>query len=137
MKGLAAVAFLACAIAAPAYAQSGILLRDRPDAELIESYVAFISRDDLYNSSGRPLTRPWQVIRQDRANYHAYGIRDRGDQGDTFFSSAVNRGELENMLARGSISRAAAARVMRGNVFVVVQIYGRGDIGEFVRVDVE
>ncbi|WP_427023046.1 hypothetical protein ACP4J4_10415 [Aureimonas ureilytica] len=132
--GLAGIIVLA--LTAGAAAQSGVLLRQRPAVDLIESYVAFIGPDDLFNSSGQPLTRPWQVIRQDRANFHAYGRRDPGDQSDSFFSSQANRAELEGMLARGSISPAAAYRVMRGGTFVHVQIFGRGDVGAFVQVDV-
>ena len=35
---------------------------------LLESYVAFLSANDHYNSRGVRLSASWQIIRQDRAN---------------------------------------------------------------------
>ncbi|HEX8049358.1 hypothetical protein [Rhizobium sp.] len=106
-------------------------------ARLLNSYRAYIGSDDLYNSKGERLTQPWQIIRQDRANYHAYRRRDRGDQGDNFFSDPANRQRLEAMLASGAITDAAANDIVRGNVWIRVEIYGRGSIGEWVDVHVE
>ena len=135
MKRLLTCAVVASLIATNAALAQNTVVRDlRPT--LIESYIAFISDDDLYNSSGQRLTRPWQIIRQDRANFHAFGIRDRGDDSDSFFSDPVNRQALENMVARGSISRSAANRIARGGVIIEVSIYGRGDVGQWIEVDV-
>ena len=126
---------LAAAVFGPAAAQSTIT-RDS-SAKLIESYRAYIGSDDLYNSKGERLTLPWQIIRQDRANYHAYRRRDRGDQGDSFFSLPSTRQRLEALLASGNISDDAANLIVRGNVRIKVDIYGRGDIGEWVEVHVQ
>jgi len=126
---------LAAAVFGPAAAQSTITRES--SAKLIESYRAYIGSDDLYNSKGERLTLPWQIIRQDRANYHAYRRRDRGDQGDSFFSLPSNRQRLEAMLASGNISDDAANLIVRGNVRIKVDIYGRGDIGEWVEVHVQ
>ncbi|MDE1992168.1 MAG: hypothetical protein KGI75_06670 [Rhizobiaceae bacterium] len=125
---------LAASMSVPAMAQSTIT-RDK-SAHLIESYRAYIGRDDLYNSNGVRLTEPWQIIRQDRANYHVYNRRDRGDQGDSFFSQAANRQGLESMLQDGSIDNDAGNLIVRGNVWIQVDIYGRGDTGEWVDVHV-
>ncbi len=65
---------------------------------LLDEYVAYLGEDDHYNSRGKRLTEPWQIIRQDRANFHRFGIRDRGDQGDSFFSSMQNRARMERMI---------------------------------------
>ncbi|MQB41864.1 hypothetical protein [Rhizobium sp. ICMP 5592] len=119
----------------PAAAQSTIT--HDGSARLLNSYRAYIGSDDLYNSKGERLTQPWQIIRQDRANYHAYRRRDRGDQGDNFFSDPANRQRLEAMLASGAITDAAANDIVRGNVWIRVEIYGRGSIGEWVDVHVE
>jgi hypothetical protein len=119
----------------PAVAQSTIT--HDGSARLLNSYRAYIGSDDLYNSKGERLTQPWQIIRQDRANYHAYRRRDRGDQGDNFFSDPANRQRLEAMLASGAITDAAANDIVRGNVWIRVEIYGRGSIGEWVDVHVE
>ncbi|KEQ07026.1 hypothetical protein [Pseudorhizobium pelagicum] len=106
------------------------------EPQVIDSYTAYIGRDDLYNSSGARLTKPWQIVRQDRANYHAYGIQDGDDEGDAFFADAANRQQLEEMLANGSMSRDAQSMILRGNCWVNVQVYGRGDRGSFIEVEV-
>ncbi|WP_112800522.1 hypothetical protein [Rhizobium sp. SYY.PMSO] len=134
MKKLILSLLLAASMADVAAAQSTIT-RDS-SARLLESYRAYIGNDDLYNSKGERLTLPWQIIRQDRANYHAYRRRDRGDQGDSFFSLPSNRQKLEAMLASGHIADDAGNVIVRGNVWIKVDIYGRGDIGEWVDVHV-
>lgn len=121
-------------LTAAGWAQSSIRRAHHP--QLVDSYVAFIGDDDLYNSSGVRLTQPWAVIRQDRANYHAFNIRQRGDQGDDFFSSAVNRAALEGMLVRGSIAGDAAYLILRGGALIKVDVYGFGSRGDWVEVTV-
>lgn len=104
---------------------------------LIEEYFAFLGPADHFNSSGQRLTLPWQIIRQDRANFHRFGVRDAGDQWDSFFASAQNRERMESMLANGSISATAARDIVNSNVWIRVQIYGFGNVGQYVRVLVE
>lgn len=104
--------------------------------ELIGSYSAYIGEDDLYNSNGERLTKPWQILRQDRANFHRYGISQRGDEDDDFFASAENRANMEYMVQHGQIARSAAKKLVRGDVMVTVEIYGRGGTGDFVNVTV-
>lgn len=136
MKFLAAVGAIAITVAAynvTAEAQS--ITRTR-QPQLMDSYTAFIGRDDLYNSRGSRLTRPWQIVRQDGANYHAFGIRDDGDEGDSFFADLNNRQQLEAMLANGSMSRDAQDMILRGNCWIDVQIFGHGDTGSFIEVEV-
>lgn len=105
--------------------------------QLIDQYTAYIGPRDLVSSSGVRLTEAWQVIRQDRANYHRFGIRDRGDQGDSFFGSAANREIMEAMVRDGRISPSAAQAIVRGGVWVTVRIYGRGNVGQSVDVTVD
>ncbi|URK87628.1 hypothetical protein LP421_06780 [Rhizobium sp. RCAM05350] len=83
---------------------TGIARADR----LVEEYNAYIGEEDLYNSNGEALTEPWQVIRQDRANYHRYGVSQPGDEGDGFFASAKNREKAERMIEYGTIENRAA-----------------------------
>jgi hypothetical protein len=104
--------------------------------QLLESYTAFLSWNDHYNSQGQRLTEPWQVIRQDRANYHRFGERDPQDQGDSFFSSFQNRAAAEQMLLNGYISPAARNAIVNGETMIRVEIYGRGGTGTSIRVDV-
>jgi hypothetical protein len=135
MKKLILSLLLAVSMIDAAAAQSTIT-RDG-SAKLIESYRAYIGNDDLYNSKGERLTAPWQIIRQDRANYHVYRRRDRGDQGDSFFSQASNRQNLEAMLANGNIADDAGNLIVRGNLRIKVDIFGHGDVGQWVDIHVQ
>ena len=116
---------------------SGSTLRDADNGPtIIARYQAYIGRPDLYNSSGKRLDKPWQVLRQDRANVHRFGKTQRGDQTDPFFGSAKNRETMERMVANGSISSSAARRIVEGDVIVEVDILGQGDRGQSVSVTV-
>ncbi len=94
-------------------------------AELLEIYHARLSSDDHFNSRGQRLTNAAAIIRQDRANYHKFGIRDRGDTGDEYFSSKSNRAILERMLRNGNASRSTLRRIVNGTPLVTVKIYRR------------
>ena len=98
------------------------------------SYVAYIGEDDLYNSSGTRLTQPWAILRQDRANFHKFGLSQPGDTSDPLFGNAANRESMERLLRNGSISGDARARITQGGASVRVQVYGQG--GKAQRVDV-
>lgn len=131
---LAVLLFGSCA----AHAQADVIMSPNSRrAVLIDEYTAFIGRDDLFSSNGEPLSRPWQVLRQDRANFHLYDIRQRGDQGDVFFASKGNRAKLEAMIAAGRMSREAASVILAGGALVHVEIWGREDTGDYVLVQVE
>ncbi len=104
--------------------------------DLLESYNAYIGEDDLYNSNGERLTAPWQVIRQDRANFHKFGISQRGDESDSFFASKRNRDIAERLIRDGSINRQSARLLMGGDVMIRVDIYGQGDVGDYIEVTV-
>lgn len=129
------LALIGLSFAAQALGQSTI--RSLPASNhVIDAYIAQISYTDLVNSAGVPLTTPWQVLRQDRANFHRFGIRDRFDQSDTFFADARNRAIMENMLAQGSITGQAARDILSGNAVVLVEIHGSGSIGRELHVTV-
>lgn len=104
--------------------------------ELIGSYVAFIGEADLYNSKGARLTRPWQVLRQDRANFHRFGISQPGDEYDPFFASIQNRKAMEQMVMNGAIDPGAARRILDGGSTVFVRIFGNANAGTSVTVTV-
>jgi len=63
----------------------------------VESYVAFLSEADQFNSSGERLRTAAAIIRQDRAHFHRFGRRDQGDERDSFFADAANREALEQI----------------------------------------
>lgn len=104
--------------------------------ELIGAYVAYIGKADLVNSKGARLSAPWQVLRQDRANYHRFGISQPGDEWDPFFGAINNRKVMERMVKNGSIAPNAAKRIMKGGATVFVRIYGSGATGNAVQVTV-
>lgn len=125
MLRLSAAAVLSLVLAIPAAAD-----------ELVGSYVAYIGRDDLYNSKGARLTEPWQILRQDRANYHRFGVSQPGDEWDPYFGDINNRAIMERMVMNGSIDPVAAANLVNGGATVFVRIYGSGSTGRSVRVTV-
>ncbi|CUH89566.1 hypothetical protein PH5382_03513 [Phaeobacter sp. CECT 5382] len=103
--------------------------------ELLASYVAFIGRDDLYNSKGARLTEPWQILRQDRANFHRFGISQPGDEWDPIFKDVNNRATMESMIQYGSIEASAGRNIVKGGVMVQVDVYD-GGARDYVRVSV-
>lgn len=118
-------------------ASDSSVTNDGGEATPIASYVAYIGEADLYASDGLRLAQPWQVLRQDRANFYRYGVRDKGDEGDPFFDTAENRATMERMVMSGSIDPAAARRIVQGGVYVEVTIYGAGNRGDYLDVRVQ
>ena len=92
----------------------------------IESYTARLSPRDHYNRNGVRLTSAAAIIRQDRANFYVYGLRDSEDEPDSFFSSKSNRARLEEMLENGRATRDAIDRVINGTPLIRVDIYANG-----------
>ena len=119
-----AAALVAAVIATPARAQT-----------LVESYTAFLSEADHFNSNGQRLTSAAAIIRQDRANFHRFGRGDPGDEGDRFFASIDNRAALERMLERGRASPGAINAIVNRTPLIRVDIY-RDAEGPFIRVTV-
>lgn len=125
LKTALSVALPALLLAQPVMAQ-----------DVIGSYAAYIGEDDLYNSEGTRLTEPWQVLRQDRANYHRFGISQDGDEWDPFFEDAQNREAMETMIRRGYIDPDAEKMILSGGAMVYVNICGAGSVGDYVEVEV-
>jgi hypothetical protein len=134
MKSLAAAIGLVALLCDQASAQSSVTATHSNN--LIETYRAFIGQADLFNSNGVRLSQPWQIIRQDRANFHQFGVRDRGDESDSFFADAGNRQALETMLRNGTMTQEAASMIVHGNVWIDVSIYGSGGSGRWIDVTV-
>jgi hypothetical protein len=134
MRKLFLILISAATLAGSANAQSSV--KANHGNQLIESYRAFIGEADLFNSTGTRLTQPWQIIRQDRANFHQFGNRDRGDEADSFFADTANRQALELMLRNGTMTRDAANMVVRGNVWIDVDIYGSQGSGRWIDITV-
>lgn len=119
------------------FAATALVLAAMPvDAqELVESYNALLSERDHFNSRGVRLMTAAAIVRQDRANYHTFGLRDSADQGDQFFADMGNRLALETLIARGTSDPKAISRILDGVVAVRVEIF-RGPSGPLVNVSV-
>lgn len=120
-----------CCLVLASLLASSPALADR----LVESYVARLGPEDHFNSSGGRLTSPALIIRQDRANYHKFGVRDPEDQSDDFFQSANNRELLQEFLDRGRTTPSAYRMIVNGQPLIRVNIYRRKG-GDYVDVDV-
>jgi hypothetical protein len=92
----------------------------------IETYTARLSPADHYNSNGVRLHSAAAIIRQDRANYYVYGIRDSEDEPDSFFSVKSNRARMEQMLENGRATPDALDRIVNGTPLIRVDIYSTG-----------
>jgi hypothetical protein len=94
--------------------------------EYTETYTARLSPADHYNSNGVRLHSAAAIIRQDRANYYVYGIRDNEDEPDSFFSVKSNRARLEQMLENGRATPDAVDKIVNGTPLIRVDIYSNG-----------
>ena len=103
-------------------------------AELIASYNAWLSRADHYNSQGQRLTSAAAIIRQDRANFHKYGIQDSGDENDSYFDNVNNRALLEQLLNDGTSDPGVLRQIVNNNVMIHVDIYRSNHHGDYVIV---
>lgn len=90
---------------------------------LLESYTARLGSADHFNSRGKRLTSVAAIIRQDRANFHKFGVRDFEDQGDRFFSNKAKRARLESMLNRGFMSKETRNGIINGTPLITIHIY--------------
>ena len=90
---------------------------------IVDEYCTKVSRNDKVASDGYALTDAASILRQDRANYHKFGIRDPGDQGDSTFKSAKARSRIPAMLDNGDTDAATLRKIVSGNPRVCVEIY--------------
>ena len=103
-------------------------------ADLLGSYNAFLSRADHHNSQGERLTSAAAIIRQDRANFHKFGIQDDRDESDDYFDDVGNRAVLEQMLNDGDSDAGVLSRIVTSNVMIHVDIYRGRHHGNYVVV---
>ncbi len=80
-------------------------------------YGAEIGPQDHLNSKGQSLGRLREVLRQDRANYHLFGKRDRRDQADGFFQKAERRGLFDRAQIR--VDPRLERDILNGKVTVI------------------
>ncbi|EPX80111.1 lysozyme inhibitor LprI family protein [Litoreibacter arenae] len=109
-----AILATAFALALPAHAQ-----------QTLDRYTAVIGPQDRSNSSGVRLSQPDQILAQDRANVHRFGIRQPGDTLDRTFGTPEARRQIANLLARGTMGAGVAQALASGGMTALdVQIMG-------------
>jgi hypothetical protein len=92
-------------------------------AGLIESYVARIGPNDHYSSRGVRLRSVAEILRQDRANLHRFGLGDPEDQYDSYFRSASRRSRIARYYRHGIIEPGLASEILYGNPLIRVEVY--------------
>lgn len=104
--------------------------------EVIASYYATLSANDLRNSRGARLSDVGSILQQDRANFHRFGIRDDGDGHDPLFGSAALRARMPDLYARGPGAPAYIVDLLREGQsrFVHVRVIGRGGQPAYIEV---
>jgi hypothetical protein len=113
-----------------------VIMPDPSQAQqLIESYQARLGERDHFNSNGQRLTSAAAIIRQDRANFHEFGIRDPEDEDDSFFGDFGNRGALESMLERGRAAPGVISKIVNSTPLIRVEVR-RGPYGPYVSVTI-
>ena len=86
------------------------------------TYRARLSFRDHRNSRGKPLKSAASIIRQDRANFHRYGVRDDGDQSDYLFGDKSQRARILQIL-KGHIPADVTRQIMQGTPLIEVQVW--------------
>ena len=103
----------------------------------IDSYRAYISRDDVVNSNGVRLRDVGAILRQDRANVHRYGIRQRGDEVDPYFGEPFLREMLQKAVNDSAIPGYIEEAIIYGNAMLTVRLYGEGDTLLYVDITMD
>lgn len=104
--------------------------------QLLGSYNAYIGNQDLYNSKGVRLMEPAQVLRQERANYHRFGISQYGDEWDPLFGNINNRAVLENTIRNSYIPPHIRDMILRGGATIHVDVWGTNGLIQTIDVNV-
>lgn len=102
---------------------------------LLGGYWAYIGRADLYNSNGQRLSTAAQVLQQDRANLHRFGISQAGDDWDPYFGAYETRAAMVQLVRQGNIGPRARAVLRSGGGRVYVKVFGTNS-GALTRVRV-
>jgi uncharacterized protein YecT (DUF1311 family) len=96
---------------------------DSPDDVFRLVYKARLSEKDHFNSSGQRLKKAVEVLRQDRANFHVFNVRDTEDEYDETFKDKESRAYMEKTLY---IPPKVEKAILNGTPIVKVKIVGDG-----------
>lgn len=105
-------------------------------ADLIAEYLTFLGPNDTRNSSGKRLTKFGDILAQDRANYHRFGVRDDYDSSDPIFGSRDMRAKLPALYQAGRrVEKNILNDVLSGRGhYVYIRVMGTN--GRVTHVDV-
>lgn len=87
-------------------------------------YKARLSEKDHFNSSGQRLNTAMAILRQDRANFHTFNIKDVEDESDEMFKNKEVRADMEKMVV--SISKATEKAILNGTPVIQMEVFGDG-----------
>ena len=99
------------------------------------TYTTKISDADKKNSSGVPFpltnnkATVAAIIRQDRANYHQFNIRDKEDQTDCVFADKTKRALIEKSIADAPISPELIPMIVEQHPVLSITIFESGKLG--------
>jgi hypothetical protein len=102
---------------------------------LVESYQTYLSDQDHLDSRGQRLLTAAQVIRRDRINHHRTGLKDAGDEDESFFEEKDNRAQIEQLLERGRTQPDVLSQIVTGTPHVQVAIF-EGTNGPYMTITV-
>ncbi len=100
----------------------------QPSRRLIATYQARLSINDHFNSKGIRLSDAFAIIRQDRANFFTFGIRDCEDEFDIYFNSRSNREVLQTLVQRAGLSQSLRRIIANETPLIQVSIYRSGGV---------
>ena len=96
--------------------------------EIMDFNQTWVGPEDYYNSSGARLSDPCAIIRQERANFHRFGIRHPSDESDSIFGDPTNRAAMDGRCRFRSSGGWVLDHFRRGDpVYIRVHIMGRGN----------
>ncbi len=87
-------------------------------------YKARLSEKDHFNSSGQRLKKVMDILRQDRANFHVFNVKDAEDESDEMFKNKEIRSNMENMVV--SISAETENAILNGTPVIHMEVFGDG-----------
>jgi hypothetical protein len=87
-------------------------------------YKAKLSERDHFSSSGQRLKTAAAILRQDRANFHVFNIKDVEDEYDATFKDKEAREYMEKMVV--SISETTEKAILNGTPIIQVEVFGDG-----------
>ena len=104
--------------------------------EEIALYLAWLGPEDMRTSSGAKLSSFGDILAQDRANYHRFGVRQELDMSDPIFGSREMRAKLPDFFKAGrKVEKYILNDVLSGKGhYVLVRVMGKN--GRVTHVDV-